>query len=348
MFLVNFLGGYAVIPSILQHNNTYCSYADTIMPQFFFAVGFAFRLTYLRRMERDGAAAARRKAVRRGLALILLGFIYHHLDGRVDSWWELREFGILGFFRTAFQKSLFQTLTHIGITTLWVLPVIAASPRVRIGFALVSGLLHAALSHWFLYDWIMAVPRRVADGGQLGFLTWTIPVLVGSLAYDMVMATPRERQVRHLAFWAMALMAAGYALSCLNLVGNPGNTATGLRAYFVEPPFVPPSRPVDMWTMSQRTGALSYHVFAAGFSLAVYALCVAVTDIGGYRLGLFRTLGTNALAGYILHDFVQIAIQPWVPKDAPLWYVAAAFIVFFLLTYLCMRHLEKEQLFLRL
>ena len=50
MLLVNFLGGYAAVPAVLKHHNTYCSYADTIMPQFFFAVGFAFRLTFLRRL----------------------------------------------------------------------------------------------------------------------------------------------------------------------------------------------------------------------------------------------------------------------------------------------------------
>ena len=58
MLLVNFLGGYAVVPAILKHHNTYCSYADTIMPQFFFAVGFAYRLTFLRRRESSGAWAA--------------------------------------------------------------------------------------------------------------------------------------------------------------------------------------------------------------------------------------------------------------------------------------------------
>ena len=39
-----------VVPAIFKHHNTYCSYADTIMPQFFFAVGFAYRLTFLRRL----------------------------------------------------------------------------------------------------------------------------------------------------------------------------------------------------------------------------------------------------------------------------------------------------------
>src|SRR3954462_10969048 len=58
MLLVNFVGGYKVVPAILKHHNTYCSHADTIMPQCFFAVGFAYRLTFLRRLERLGFWAA--------------------------------------------------------------------------------------------------------------------------------------------------------------------------------------------------------------------------------------------------------------------------------------------------
>ena len=58
MLLVNFIGGYQVVPAVLKHRNTYCSYADTIMPQFFFAVGFAYRLTFLRRLETVGTRAA--------------------------------------------------------------------------------------------------------------------------------------------------------------------------------------------------------------------------------------------------------------------------------------------------
>ena len=57
MLFVNFLGGYIVVPAVFKHHNTYCSYADTIMPQFFFAVGFAFRLTFLRRLATSGRVA---------------------------------------------------------------------------------------------------------------------------------------------------------------------------------------------------------------------------------------------------------------------------------------------------
>src|SRR5439155_5794828 len=65
MLLVNFLGGYHLVPAILKHHNTYCSYADTIMPQFFFAVGFAYRMTFLRRLQTAGAGAAIRAVLRR-------------------------------------------------------------------------------------------------------------------------------------------------------------------------------------------------------------------------------------------------------------------------------------------
>ena len=48
---------FEVIPAVFKHHNTYCSYADTIMPGFFFAVGFAFRLTLLRRRRSAGTYA---------------------------------------------------------------------------------------------------------------------------------------------------------------------------------------------------------------------------------------------------------------------------------------------------
>lgn len=58
MFLVNFAGGFQATPDILRHHNTWCSFADTVMPQFFFAVGMALRLVMLRDAERHSPSAA--------------------------------------------------------------------------------------------------------------------------------------------------------------------------------------------------------------------------------------------------------------------------------------------------
>ena len=100
--------------------------------------------------------------------------------------------------------------------------------------------------------------------------------------------------------------------------------------------------------MSQRTGSVSYLTFAAGFSLAVYAPFVLACDRGGFRSGVFRTFGVNALAAYIIHPMVAGAVKPYVPNDAPLWYVAAGFGLYFAICTLFNRYLEENQLFLKL
>src|SRR4051812_47095377 len=78
MFLVNFLGAYRVAPEAWKHHEAFSSYADTIMPHFFFAVGFALRLVQVRRFETAGSRAATLRAVRRGLLLVLVGAVVYH------------------------------------------------------------------------------------------------------------------------------------------------------------------------------------------------------------------------------------------------------------------------------
>jgi predicted acyltransferase len=337
MLLVNFLGGYEVVHALFKHHNTYCSYADTIMPQFFFAVGFAYRLTFLRRLAESGPWPATRAVLKRSAGLILLGFVLYHLDGGVQSFSELSRLGVMGFLAQAFRRELFQTLVHIAITSVWVLPVIASSTQARVAFTIASAGLHLWLSSWFYLSWAWKTP--VIDGGPLGFLSWTIPTLVGSLAYDVMAESPdRKRPVAQFATWSSVLMALGYAMSCLG------------RDHLAPPPFLPPSstRPVDLWMMSQRTGSVSYLTFAAGFSLAVYALFVTIADRGGIESAVFRSFGQNPLAAYIIHPLVADAVKPYLPKDSPMWYLAAGFGIYFGICLLLVRYLERHKIFLRL
>ena len=90
MFLVNMIGSYACMAPTFSHHGNYFSYADTIMPQFFFAVGFAFRFTFGRTVEKLGTWAAYRKAVKRNLGLILFGAIYYGFGNRHESWAALQ------------------------------------------------------------------------------------------------------------------------------------------------------------------------------------------------------------------------------------------------------------------
>ncbi len=349
MFLVNFIGNYKAVHPVLDHHNTYCSYADTIMPHFFFAVGFAFRLTYLRARERDGTRAAVRHAIVRNLGLLAIGAAVYGYDAGAKTWEEVRALGAWAWLTTTFGGVLFQTLVHIAVTSLWVLPVIGARPRVLVVFAAVSGLLHLGLSHAFWYEWVRT--HRTIDGGPLGFLTWTLPVLTGALAYDLHAARGARASLRPLVGWGVALMAGGYALSCLNgvahaLAADPRPAA--LTAWLVEPPFMAPSRPVDLWTMSQKAGSLSYQTFAAGLSLAVFAACVAICDLGGRQWGVFRTLGQNALLAYLIHSPLSGGVQKIVPKDAPLWFVTLGFGLFFVVTWGVMKVLERNKIYLKL
>jgi hypothetical protein len=206
----------------------------------------------------------------------------------------------------------------------------------RVAFLFASAALHLWLSSQFYFEWAWKLP--VIDGGPLGFLSWTIPTLVGSLAYDAIVSRHDQgNPIMKLTAWAGILMVAGYALSCLG-----GQMATL--------PFVPPAsgEAVTMWTMSQRTGSVSYLTFAAGFSLAFYVSFVGLCDRGTVRIGLFRIFGQNALAAYMIHPIVAGAVKPYLPHDAPAWYVALAFGLYFTVCYLFNRYLEKHELFLRL
>ncbi|MES2707927.1 MAG: heparan-alpha-glucosaminide N-acetyltransferase domain-containing protein [Verrucomicrobiota bacterium] len=363
MFAVNFLGGYLATPAILRHHNTWCSFADTVMPQFFFAAGMALRLISLRETEKHGRAAALRRGVRRGLALMLLGVIWYGPRG-FDTWEHLSAASGFDITRNVFLTSAFQALTHIGATSLWVLPVIAGSTRARVLWLLGSAVLHAGLSHVIWYKSLHA--WGVIDGGPLGFLTWTLPFLAGSLALDMVRETgggasknaavsplappmgggapkadlPCRESVSaipRLLFSAAAFMGTGYLLACF--------TAGGVLA---APPFVPPWHPIDMWTMSQRAGSVSYLTFSAGFSLAVFAFFHWWSDLRGHSFSLFSDLGRNALAAYLVHSIIMNFTDHLGPRASPLWWAVTLSAMGFLLCWQFTRWLNARSLFLRL
>lgn len=372
MFVVNFLGSFAATPILLTHTNNFCSYADTIMPQFFFAVGFAFRLTFGRRAQAEGLRQAYGHVVRRLLGLALVALVIYEAPVVADDWQQLVALGPLGALRLG-MRSWFQTLMHIAVTSLWILPVIRRSAAVRVLFAIGSAALFALLSHWFYFAWVQ---RGGIDGGVLGFLAWTTPMIVGTLACDMLVVGNPQRRVGRLFGWGVLLMLVGWLLSCGSSLYDMPATAMGaadsnveekwaadpvwpsgerreahaLRT--IEPPFAPPPGPElreeNFWMMSQRAATLSYHVFAAGLSLALFGAFYVACDLWGWRLGLFRTLGTNALAAYVLHGIVGNAVERFMPEDSPAWYVAAGFAVYFGVTYLFLRKLERDGIYLKL
>ena len=488
-----------------------------------------------------------------------------------DTWKGLNDIGFWAPISAALKRDWFQTLLHIAVTGLWLTPVIRSGAMVRILYMIGSAALHVYLSYLFAFKWENH-GGNVIDGGPLGFLTWTIPAMVGTLACDAVVNRPGRPPLVMMSVYAILLMVLGYGFSCgtrlydlpaksdsageqktdeinkandrleievaelpkptkstddqqkkfdavaevlkgvneqvarvngqvdsvaglklrkkaegklngifdkigaaLNETLDEANTqikplneelaklkreglaakyqelkgssepgpwkkkslinqaeadikkngypnpriaeletqvanikvewrfdevkeratqlertkgeivdpklATdavipsqsridalrtshqeqGPKAVLAEAPFVPPpgddkridGEPEDYrlwnyWMMSQRAGTISYLTFAAGFNLLAYVLFYILGDMMHASVGVFRTLGTNALAGYIAHEWVGGLVKQYMPKDVPAWYMWAGFAIFFYITYLFIRTLEKQKIFLRL
>jgi predicted acyltransferase len=378
MLLVNFLGSFAACPRVLRHTHDYLSYADTIMPQFFFAVGFAMRLTFGRRIQRQGSVAAYGQMAWRILGLVLLSLIIYHPGSRAESWSWLTEIGFWGVIQEPLKRSWFQTLMHIAVTSLWILPVVGRSIGVRTLWMVASAAAHVFLSDRFNFVWVNSSPNGI-DGGPLGFLTWTIPTMVGTFACDAIVAAAGRARWVSLVAVALLLMGVGYLVSCgTRYYDVPESQIASLQgqklavdpvfpprdqleehlrgkpveALLAEPPFVPPPdathRKWNYWMMSQRAGTLSYLTFSAGFSLAVYLLFYVVADVVGWQLSFFRTFGTNALLAYVIHDLISESLKPFIPKDSPGWYVTAGVAAFFIINWLVVRHFEKRGINIRM
>lgn len=386
MILVNYIGAYKeVAPRLFRHTNDYCSYADTIMPHFFFAVGFAMRLSLGKRIEAGGKMPWGR-AVRRILGLALVAILWYSFTDLSDIIKQFQTKPAADVLHALFKGLYFQTLMHIAATSLWILPVIATSWKTRLGYTVLSAVIHFLISWWFNFAWVQTSPGGI-DGGPLGFFSWAIPTLSGTIACDAVRAWG-PRSAPKLTLAGIAVMLFGWALSMGTVLYNvPPDQDEALVAAqtaasatdrlrldpkkfssdpvvpnwdrikswdgtIVEPPFVPPPdfhhRRLNYWMMSQRTCNLSYTIFSAGLSLVVYALFLVACDGLHLGLGLFRTLGTNSLAAYVLHDVAIWIVSPFVPrKTGSVALVLGGYVAVTLLVYAACRFLEWKKWYLR-
>lgn len=386
MLLVNFLSGMnriSDIPRIFLHSHDYCSYADTIMPQFLFAVGFALRLTIGRRLEAGQVAISNKRMVRRVLGLVLISILIYTRPA--SAWESIQKEGVWVTLYGLFKGRWFQTLLHIAVTSLWILPVIRKSTLVRVSWMLISALLHVGLSYWFNFEWVNASPNGV-DGGPLGFLTWTIPALTGSLTCDFIANSEGFPQLKKLVIWSVLIMGFAWILSCgTRMYDVPEAQVEPLKEerlaidpvfptsetwqdhlqkpwpdWLAEPPFIPPPdqdhRKWNYWMMSQRGGTLSYPLFCTGVSLLVYVLFYLACDVGSFRSRFFQAFGVNALAAYVLHTFVGAGMYFGfiglgklidIPEKLGTPGVLLCVFIFFTLNYLIVWFMQKKEIYWR-
>ena len=201
MFLVNFVGGLALFPEVLKHHNghPYFSYADSIMPNFMFAAGFSYRLVALQRLEQVGAARTYAHFLVRSLALVLISLVmYTHEDiNEIERWDQVTPDGIWKLVAMLFKANLWEVLAVIGVTQILIMPVIAASTRVRTVGLIACTVVHLVISYFFNFFFVYGKPnwldgllgltgKSAWDGGFFGPIGWAIPMLFGTIAYDIV------------------------------------------------------------------------------------------------------------------------------------------------------------------
>jgi len=389
MFIVNFLGAYAVTHHILKHNDRYFTWADSIMPSFMFACGVSYRLSVMRKLSQFGAFRTYSGVVRRSLGLVLVSLAMYGLGNQFSSWSEVNAESVKKLVANVIKADLWETLAIIGMCQIVLIPFVARSFRVRLATLIGFSVLHVAISYWFNYWFVYGKPtwmdqyffglvgRRAWDGGCFGLISWSVPMLAGTLVYDVVAVRTPGRSLVPLFTAAVLFMGMGYGLSCLSRLYDvrEGATVATLESdpsFAAEPvwpplenargrpwqdllgemPMVPPPPPeqrrINYWMMDKRMAAQPFMLFATGFGIAAYCVFILLSDIGGVSIPLFRTLGTNALAAYAIHHAIEIMVHQVVPGDAPFWPVAGGLAVFMLITWMMVRFLEKNKLFIRL
>lgn len=297
MLLVNASGFFNFKTPWISHHKDWFSYADTIAPLFLFVVGMGMRVSWLKRAENVGISNARRAMAKRFTVLVLIGFTIY------GGW-------------------LWDALTDIGLAGLLALFLIDKAPAIRIGASVVYLGIYQIMYSFTIYgEWVTRAVKFNSDnapvlvklipqwgelfevslnGGPLGPLSWCMPLLFGTVAYDLLATKDKRKFILGCLGWGIGLCVAGQA-----------------------------ARIAGGWPNSAYHMALPFPLWSTGLSfltlLAFYFIC----DEFGFEIPTFTALGMNPLFIYILQSLALNSMENFEPENLSKAVGIAGFILFY-------------------
>jgi predicted acyltransferase len=260
MFLVNYLGNFAAMPWILEHQHGTFSYADTIAPLFVFVVGMGFRLSLKRRAERSGLADARIHSLKRYLVLFVVAIAFYGPDYRLE-WWD--------------------ALTEIALAGLLTLPLIDKPVPVRAVAAVgYLGVFTYAFFGMGYGEWLY---HESMNGGPLGPLGASFMLLFGTIAYDLLDSDDTGRIVKGSLAFGLGLIAL--AVVAWVLIPKAYGSYAELGSY---------------WSFAKRWGAPPFVLLATGIAFLTFLLFYWVVELKDFSFSHLSLFGENPLVIYLV------------------------------------------------
>lgn len=304
MLLVNAKGLFNIKFEQISHHQEFFTYADTIAPLFMFVVGIGMRLSWLRRSEQVGMAAARKSLFKRFGIIVLIAFVIY-----------------AGY--------LWDALMDIGLAGMSAVMLIDKKPRTRILAAFFMVAVYQALCMFTFYGpWIMRemklgdentplliklIPLHgelfdvALNGGPFGPLSWCMMLLFGTVAYDWMASGNERKLVSACLGWGLGLCAAGYLLS----MEWPGVKALWpISAYYMTAPF-------PLW--------------ASGLCFLQLLIFYLLCDKLHVQIPTFSDLGMNPLFFYIVQSLVLGVAEAFETPEPPFILGVCGFALFYAL-----------------
>jgi hypothetical protein len=123
--------------------------------------------------------------------------------------------------------------------------------------------------------------------------------------------------------------------------------------FFVPPPLFPPTRDMNMMVMSQRTGSVTYHMFAAGFGGIIWYIWHLISDQWGRAPKIIYTAlyyySVQAIFMFTLGDMLQDSIRKTLfPSDSPPSWCWLATPILIYSSFIATRYLTESGVMLRM